>query len=120
MKTLLAGKSKDEYRAVVSECFTKEDKGSIRLELGVYAVGDNKWVDNLVFGQGPGGEKREKLPFVDVVGKVIEAPEVYTDVKGAVTDDYNKAKEDKWVKKLRRKYDVEIYEEVLKTVNNHD
>lgn len=120
VKTLLAGKSKDEYRAIVTDSFAKEERGSIRLELGIYAVGDNKWVDKLVFGQGAGGEVKEKLPFVDVVGKVIEAPEVYTDVKAAVTDDYNKAKEEKWVKKLRRKYDVEIYEEVLKTVNNHD
>ncbi len=120
VKTLLAGKHKDEYRSLVAESFEKEEKRSIRMELGIYAVGDNNWVDYLVFGQGAGGDKREQLPFVDVVGKVIESPETYTDVKGAVIDDYNKYKEQKWVKKLRRKYDVEINEEVLKTVNNHD
>ena len=118
-KLVFAGKTKDEYRSIASEYFNKEDKRSLRLELGVFAAGDNPWVDSLVFSTGAGGDKREDLPYVDVVGQVINAPEHYTDVKSAVLDDYNKYKEEKWVKKLRRKYDVEIDEEVLKTVNNH-
>ncbi len=119
-KAVLAGKTKDEFRAAIAAGFPKTDKRSLRLELGIYARGDNQWVDSLVFGSGTGGEKPSGLPFVDVVGQVIETAEVYTDVKGTLTDDYNKYKEQKWVKKLRRKYDVEIYEEVLKTVNNHN
>ena len=117
---LLAGKPKEEYRAIVTKELAGNDKKTLRMEMGLFARGDNKWVDKLVFGSGDGGEKRENLPFVDVVGLLVDAPVSYTDVKAAVTDDYNKYKEQKWIKKLRRKYDVEIYEEVLKTVNNHD
>lgn len=119
VKLLLADKTKDEYRAVVTQNFPDKDRRSIRMELGVYASGDNVWVDSLVFDKGAVGEVRSALPYVGVVGQLIEAPEFYTDVKGAVVDDYNKYKEEKWVKKLRRKYDVKVYEEVLKTVNNH-
>lgn len=119
-KMLLAGKAKEEYRAIVTKELAGNDKKSLRMEMGLFARGDNKWVDKLVFGSGDGGEKRENLPFVDVVGLLVDAPVSYADVKAAVTDDYNKYKEKKWIKKLRRKYDVEIFEEVLKTVNNHD
>lgn len=119
-KRHLNGKNTDEYRTVVEKYFINDSARVIRLEMGVYAVGDNKFVDKLVFGQGEGGKVMKTLPYTDVVGKLIEAPESYADVKGAVVDDYNKYKEQKWVKKLRKKYKVIINKEVLKTVNNHD
>lgn len=119
-KKHLAGKHVDEYRAIVEKYFLNDSARIIRLELGIYAIGDNKWVDKLAFGQGEGGQAIKSLPFTGVVGKEIEAPESYADVKGAVADDYNKYKEQKWVKKLRKKYKVIINKEVLKTVNNHN
>lgn len=119
-KALLAGKSMEEYRDVVEKHFKNDSARVLRVELGVYAIGDNKWVDKLAFGQGDGGNSMNGLPFTGIVGKEIKAPESYTDVRGAVADDYNKYKEQKWVKKLRKKYDVVINEDVLKTVNNHD
>ena len=119
-KRHLAGKNIDEYRSVVEKYFMNDSARVIRLELGVFAIGDNKWVDKLAFGQGAGGSVMKDLPYVDVVGKEITAPEAYTDVKAAVADDFNKYKEQKWVKKLRKKYKVEVNKEVLKTVNNHD
>lgn len=119
-KKHLAGKNIEEYREVVEKYFMNDSARVIRIELGVFAIGDNKWVDKLAFGQGEGGRTMRDLPFVDVVGKEIAAPEAYTDVKAAVADDFNKYKEQKWVKKLRKKYKVEVNKEVLKTVNNHD
>ncbi len=119
-KAHLAGKGTDEYRAIVEKHFMNDSVRVIRLELGVYAIGDNKWIDKLAFGQGEGGHVLKSLPFTGIVGKEIASPESYTDVKGAVADDYNKYKEQKWVKKLRKKYKVTINKEVLKTVNNHN
>lgn len=118
-KSLMGGKHPEEYRAIVSENFMNDSARLIRVEHGVYAIGDNKWIDKLAFGQGDGGRKRADLPFVDVVGQIIESPETYHDVKGAVMSDYNKYKEEKWVKRLRKKYKVAVDKEVLKTVNNH-
>ena len=119
-QAMMNGKSSEEYRSIVKEHFMSDSARIIRVEIGVYAIGDNKWVDKMAFGQGEGGRKRADLPYVGVVGKIIDAPEEYTDVKGAVTADFNKVKEEKWVKKLRKKYKVEINKEVLKTVNNHE
>ena len=119
-KEKLQGKPKSEYRNIVSKHFVNDSVRLMRLEMGVYAVGDNAWVDKLVFSQGEGGSERKDLPFVDVVGKVLKKPETHKDVKGGVAEDYNRYKEQEWVKKLRKKYTVEIDEEVLKTVNNHN
>ena len=88
--------------------------------MGVFAVGDNPWVDKSVFGQGDGGRMKRGYEYVDVVGTVLEKPQTYKDVKGLVVNDYQRYIEEKWVKGLRKKYKVEIFDEVLKTVNNHD
>ena len=62
---------------------------------------------------------RTKIKNV-ITGSVIEKPESYRDVKSAVVADYQKFLEEKWVKKLRKKYKVVVDKNVLKTVNNHD
>ena len=41
------------------------------------------------------------------------------DVRSAVTTDYQNALEKAWVEALRKKYTVEVYPEVVATVNKH-
>ena len=53
-------------------------------------------------------------------GKILKkGPEEYEDVKGLVTADYQEELEKGWVATLRRKYQVKVYDEVVKTVNKH-
>jgi peptidyl-prolyl cis-trans isomerase SurA len=117
---LLDGKNTDEYKAAIDAGFPKDSMRNIRVEIGVFAVGDNPWVDKLVFSQGEGAKLRKGFSVVETVGTVIEKPETYTDVKGQVANDYQKYLEEKWVKSLRKKYKVKVDKEVLKTVNNHE
>ena len=44
----------------------------------------------------------------------------YEEVKAAVTADWQNELEKRWVAALRKRYDVVIYDEVLKTVNKHN
>ena len=44
----------------------------------------------------------------------------YEEVKAAVTADWQDELEKRWVVALRKRYDVVIYDEVLKTVNKHN
>ena len=44
----------------------------------------------------------------------------YEEVKAAVTADWQDELEKRWVDALRKRYDVVIYDEVLKTVNKHN
>ncbi|MBO7290582.1 MAG: peptidylprolyl isomerase [Bacteroidaceae bacterium] len=120
IKSLLDGKNTDEYKAAIDAGFPKDSMRNIRVEIGVFAVGDNPWVDKFVFSQGEGAKLRKGFSVVETVGTVIEKPETYTDVKGQVANDYQKYLEEKWVKSLRKKYKVKVDKEVLKTVNNHE
>ncbi|MDO5461191.1 MAG: peptidylprolyl isomerase [Bacteroidales bacterium] len=120
VKELLAGKPLDEYKSLIEANIPKDSARTVRVEMGLFAIGDNAWVDKLAFGQGDGGTYRKNYNYVDIVGTVLEAPETYKDVKSAVVADYQKFLEEKWLKKLRKKYKVIVNEEVLKTVNNHN
>lgn len=119
-KQLFKDVPQERYRDILKENFYVDSVYTIRLEMGVFAVGDNDWVDKKVFGQGEGGRMKRGYEYADVVGVLLDNPETYKDVKGVVVSDYQRHLEDKWVKSLRKKYDVEVFEEVLKTVNNHD
>lgn len=55
----------------------------------------------------------DEHPIIIAVGKVITAPQVYTDVRGQVTNDYQDYLEKQWVATLREKYPVVINQEVL-------
>jgi peptidyl-prolyl cis-trans isomerase SurA len=120
VKSILAGKHANEFRAAIKEKLPLDSARLVRVEVGVFSAGDNAWVDKYAFGKGDGGEYRRGFGHVAVVGKVIEQPESFKDVKGTVSNDYQKYLEDKWVKKLRKKYKVKVDKEVLKTVNNHN
>ena len=120
VKRILADQPFENYKAAIEANLPKDSVRTVRVEVGIFAVGDNAWVDSMVFGQGEGGSLRRGFVVVDTVGGVIGAPETYKDVKGQVTADYQKYVEDKWVKSLRKKYKVKIDKDVLKTVNNHD
>ena len=117
--TLTRGFVFGNYKKAIEENLPKDSVRTVRVEVGIFAAGDNAWVDSKVFGQGDGGRLRHGFVTVDTVGEVIEAPETYKDVKGLVTADYQKHLEEKWVKSLRKKYKVKIDKDVLKTVNNH-
>lgn len=120
VKTMLEGQDYANYKSVIENGLPKDSARVVRVELGIFAIGDNAWVDKYAFEQGEGGEYRKGYAFVDVSGTVIEQPESYKDVKSVVQNDYQKFLEDKWVKGLRRKYKVKVDKEVLKTVNNHN
>lgn len=110
----------ENYRQILKDNFYVDSVYTIRLEMGVFAVGDNAWIDKLVFSQGDGGKMKRGYEMADTVGVLLEKPESYKDVKGTVVSDYQRHIEEQWVKSLRKKYKVEVFDKVLKTVNNHD
>lgn len=120
VKSIIDDEDYYDYKSLLEAKLPADSSRVIRVELGIFAVGDNPWIDKLVFGQGEGAILRNGFTVVDVVGEVIEKPESYRDVKGLLLVDYQKYCEDKWVEKLRDKYDVYVDENVLRTVNNHD
>ena len=94
----------DSVIVVLNREFNTDSLTRVKVERGLFVEGDNEKIDELVFKGAP-VKADEKLP------------EAYTDVRGQVTADYQTYLEKVWVKKLNKKYPVEIYEDVLKTVN---
>ncbi|MDL2247704.1 peptidyl-prolyl cis-trans isomerase [Bacteroides sp. OttesenSCG-928-J23] len=92
---------------------------SIIVQEGTFAVGQNEFVDKLVFKVGA-FTPIQSHPVTITVGQKVKGPEHYKEVQGSkLIDDYQKFLESRWTSQLRKNSKVEINEEVLKTVNNH-
>ena len=118
----------DSIADLVKARYTEIDKDSalqiLRTEFRQEAVIDrllapqglNRFVDRILFN-GPEPELNPKFPVYFILdARVVEEPEEMTDVKGAVTSDYQQLLEQNWTTELRRRYPVRRNDKVLKTV----
>ena len=99
--------------------FNNDSVIRIRVEKGIFKEGDSKLVDREIFKKDVTVTPVEGYPIDAVFGKKIKAPETFEDVRGLVIADYQEEQEKKWIERLRKKYPVVIYDDVLKTVNKH-
>jgi len=86
----------------------------VRVEKGLFKKGDNAFIDEVVFKTGK-AELPESFGDFFVVGKTINAPESYMDVRGQAITDYQDYLEAEWLKKLNEKYPVVLYKDVIFT-----
>lgn len=119
-KLLKKEKDDSKWISVVRENFNK-DSVTVRMDKRLFAKGDNKNVDALVFKvKGAEVTPLDGFPYAGYVGKKLKkGPAKWTDVSAKVVQDYQKACEDAYVDELRKKYPVVIFEEELSKVNNH-
>ena len=110
----------DKWAEVLRTTFNADSVIRIRVEKGIFRQGDNALVDSIVFKKDTTVNHLKDYPIDEVYGKILKkGPEDYTDVRGLVVADYQEELEKQWVAELRRKYAVEVKEEVVKTVNKH-
>ncbi len=116
----LKGKPEAQWAGIVKTQFNT-DSVQVRMEQRLFAQGDNAAVDSLVFGiRGGKAKVNAKYPAAGYVGrKLKKAPKLWTDVAPQVTADFQAAREQEFVDELRRRYEVEVYDDVLRTVNSH-
>ena len=93
----------------------------VRMEKRVFKQGDNVNVDALALKVKDAKTVENKdFPYMGVLGeKLKKGPKKWTDVSSQVVTDYQRKKEDEFVAELRKKYTVDIHQDVLDTVNNH-
>ncbi|MBQ9666670.1 MAG: peptidylprolyl isomerase [Bacteroidaceae bacterium] len=118
-KKLLKGVAEDDYAKTVTSALNNDSVKLVRVEKGIFKQGDNANVDKLVFKQKTELKPMKDFPATDVFGKTAKAPRSVKDVRGQVTTDYQNMMEKQWVDELRKKFSVEVYEDVVKTVNKH-
>jgi peptidyl-prolyl cis-trans isomerase SurA len=76
----------------------------IRVEKGIFKLGDSPLVDRDVFKKKDVEVKTiPDYPIDATYGKVLKAPKEYTDVRGQVVADYQDQLEKEWVAELRKR-----------------
>ena len=110
----------DKWAEVLRTTFNNDSVLRIRVEKGIFKEGDNAFIDKMVFGKDTVVTQLKDFPIDAVYGKLLKKkPDSYEDVRGLVTADYQEMLEREWVAELRKKYPVEVYRDVLETVNKH-
>ena len=108
----------DKWAEVLRKTFNS-DSVQIRVEKGIFKMGDNALVDRDVFKKDTTVKTNPKYPIDAVYGQVMKAPKEMDDVRGLVVADYQEQLEKEWVDGLRKKATIKINDDVVATVNKH-
>ena len=119
VKKAVKGKPFEKWAEILRSTFNSDSVLRIRVEEGIFKKGYNALVDKQIFGKDTLATPLKDFPYTAVYGKKISAPETVDDVRQQVISDYQEALEKRWVEALRKRYRVEIDENVLQTVNKH-
>ncbi len=113
-KQIVKTANPDSVMSYIDQRINVDSVTYVRIEKGLWTKGKNAAVDKYGFKNKEADyTPAEEFPIVVPVGKVIKAPQEYTDVRGQVTTDYQDHLEKLWVATLREKYPVVVNEEVL-------
>ncbi|MBO5674373.1 MAG: peptidylprolyl isomerase [Paludibacteraceae bacterium] len=113
-KQIAKSANPDSVVSYINQRINVDSVTYVRVEHGLWTKGKNAAVDKYAFkDKAAEYTPTEEFPFVIPVGKVIKAPQEYTDVRGQVTTDYQDYLEKLWVEALREKYPVVVNKEVL-------
>ena len=89
----------------------------VKVERGIWTAGKSAAADKYGFKlKDAEYTPKEEFPIVIAVGKVIKAPQVYTDDRAKVVTDYQDFLEKTWVANLREKYSWSINQEVWNSI----
>ena len=122
IQKMLKGVDEARWTQVVRDAYNK-DSVTVRTEQPkLFKKGDNAFVDSLAFKVREGKTRvRKEFPYAGLVGrKLKKGPQRWTDVSNLVVSDYQTECDHRFVEELRKRYRVEIFPEVLATVNKHD
>ena len=116
MKTEVAKMDADKAVNFLRANYITDDAVNVKIERVLATKGENAFVDQHIFKTGVEAKGTTKFPYAFVIGKILNTPEVYTDVKGLVITDYQNFLEKEWISTLNKKYSVIIYEDVVNSV----
>lgn len=121
VKKLLKKYEHKNWRTELKKRYTD---GKIQKASAVYNIwkeGDNKIVDKYIFNK-PGIKITENKirPYVGLQGRILrKGPEELADVRAQAVSDYQDYKEKEWLSKLRSESSIEVFDNIVKTVNSH-
>jgi len=101
----------------INQNYNNSSQQKALFEYGTFAVGQNDYIDKMVFKVGK-SSPIPSHPFTIVAGRKVKGPESYEEISERIFADYRNSLETRWIRNLHSKSKVEINQEVLKTVNN--
>lgn len=118
MKSIIRSAHPDSIDSYMQQRVNIEGETYAKYNYGLWTKGQNAAVDKYGFKDKKAQYKpQEDFPEVFCIqGKVIKAPQVYTDERGKVTTAYQDYLEQLWIESLRKKYEVKINQEVLESL----
>ena len=113
---LIKGDLKNVNASDLTDVLHNKYGNDIRMERMVVKQGENQFADYLAFGIGEKPTRKGYSEFMIIQGGIINQPEEMSDVRGAVTSDYQDVLEQRWKDELAKKYPAKINKKVLKKV----
>ncbi len=100
----------------IANTLYKKFRKNIRIERHLTAMGENQFVDELVFDGPKANNDGKYQKYFVLEGKIINQPEEASDARAQVTTDYQNELEKNWIKELKSKFKVKVNKKVLKLV----
>lgn len=97
---------------VLKEQLNVNGQLNVIIEKGFWSKGDNEYVDHILYNI-PTNQQMIDYPKYFLEGKLIDKPRNFEDVRGQVISEYQAILENEWLQSLRKRYKVEINEDVL-------
>ena len=116
-QAIIKSANPDSIQSYIAKRVNCDSVTYVKVQHGLWEKGKNAAIDKFGFkDKKVEYTPNEAMPEVVCIGKVLKAPEVWSDEKGKVTTDYQDYLEAEWIKQLRAKYPVVINEEVWKNI----
>lgn len=113
-KQIIKSANADSIMSYIDQRINVDSVQYVKVEQGLWTAGKNAAVDKYGFKNKTAEyTASEDFPVVVPVGKVLKAPQEYTDVRSQVTTDYQDYLEEQWIATLREKYPVVVNKEAL-------
>ena len=111
----------EQWSEALRATFNSDGEERVKIAVDVFKPGDNATIDRLVFKRRDVIAKADAAyPFEAVYGKKLKKyPEGYNYVRAQVVADYQQMLEAEWLASLRSRFPIQINQEILKTVNQH-
>ncbi|MFP4023268.1 MAG: peptidylprolyl isomerase [Thiohalospira sp.] len=86
----------------------------LKIETGIFNQGENNIIDEMVWEKST--NENENLMILIKGEKVKPTIKPFNEAKGLVISDYQEYLEEKWVEKLRSKYNIQVNNQVLSSI----
>ncbi|MCQ2345691.1 MAG: peptidylprolyl isomerase [Paludibacteraceae bacterium] len=121
VRSIIKSSEADSVSKLIAEYINTDSVKVVRLEHGLWTKGQNAAVDKYGFKQKTAEYAGDdQLPVTILVGKLLKAPESYTDERGKVTNAYQDELEKVWISELRKKYEVVVNREVFENLKKNN